>query len=66
MGVNTGEVVVRTIQTGGHTEYTPVGHVTNLAARMQTTAAAGGIAISEALSDCARVTSSSVRWGRRR
>ena len=32
--VNTGEVV-RTIETGSHTEYTPVGHVTNLAARMQ-------------------------------
>jgi len=47
VGVNTGEVVVRTIETGGHTEYTPVGHVTNLAARMQTVAAAGGIAISE-------------------
>src|SRR5712692_3813276 len=31
IGVNTGEVVVRTIETGGHTEYTPVGHVTNLA-----------------------------------
>ena len=30
VGVNTGEVVVRTIETGGHTEYTPVGHVTNL------------------------------------
>ena len=47
VGVNTGEVVVRTIETGGHTEYTSVGHVTNLAARMQTIAAAGGIAISE-------------------
>jgi class 3 adenylate cyclase len=34
VGVNTGEVVVRTIETGGHTEYAPVGHVTNLAARM--------------------------------
>jgi class 3 adenylate cyclase len=32
VGVNTGEVVVRSIETGGHTEYTPVGHVTNLAA----------------------------------
>ena len=31
VGVNTGEVVVRSIETGGHTEYTPVGHVTNLA-----------------------------------
>ena len=38
VGVNTGEVVVRSIQVGGHTEYTPVGHVTNLAARMQTAA----------------------------
>src|SRR5262245_25795275 len=48
VGVNTGEVVVRTIETGGHTEYTPVGHVTNLAARMQTAAPAGSIAASEA------------------
>src|SRR6202162_2269500 len=48
VGVNTGEVVVRTIETGGHTEYTPVGHVTNLAARMQTPAPAGSIAASEA------------------
>jgi hypothetical protein len=29
IGVNTGEVVVRTVETGGNTEYTPVGHVTN-------------------------------------
>ena len=48
VGVNTGEVVVRTIETGGHTEYTPVGHVTNLAARMQTAAPTGSIAASEA------------------
>jgi class 3 adenylate cyclase/predicted ATPase len=48
VGVSTGEVVVRTIETGGHTEYTPVGHVTNLAARMQTAAPAGSIAASEA------------------
>jgi class 3 adenylate cyclase len=48
VGVNTGEVVVRTIETGDHTEYTPVGHVTNLAARMQTAAPAGSIAASEA------------------
>jgi class 3 adenylate cyclase len=48
VGVNTGEVVVRTIETGGHTEYTPVGHVTNLAARMQTAAPAGSIAASAA------------------
>jgi class 3 adenylate cyclase/tetratricopeptide (TPR) repeat protein len=48
VGVNTGEVVVRSIQVGGHTEYTPVGHVTNLAARMQTAAPTGSIAASEA------------------
>ena len=48
IGINTGEVVVRSIQVGGHTEYTPVGHVTNLAARMQTAAPAGSIAASEA------------------
>jgi class 3 adenylate cyclase len=48
VGVNTGEVVVRSIQVGRHTEYTPVGHVTNLAARMQTVAPAGSIAASEA------------------
>ena len=48
VGVNTGEVVVRTIETGGHTEYTPVGHVTNLAARMQTVAPSGSIAASAA------------------
>jgi class 3 adenylate cyclase len=48
VGVNTGEVVVRTIETGGHTEYTPVGHVTNLAARMQTAAPPGSIVVSEA------------------
>jgi class 3 adenylate cyclase len=27
IGVNTGEVVMRMVQTGGHTEYSPVGHV---------------------------------------
>ena len=48
VGVNTGEVVVRSIQTGaGQTEYTPIGHTTNLASRMQTLAPIGSIAISE-------------------
>ncbi len=37
VGVNTGEAVVRSIATGeGHAEYTPIGHSTSLAARMQT------------------------------
>ncbi len=47
IGINTGEVVLRMIHTGGHTEYTPIGHVANLAARMQSVAPAGGIVISE-------------------
>src|SRR5580700_9617102 len=48
VGVNTGEVVVRSIATGGgHTEYTPIGHTTNLASRMQAVAPTRSIAISE-------------------
>src|SRR5712671_6371492 len=47
IGINTGEVVLRMIHTGGHTEYTPIGHVANLAARMQSVAPVGGIVISE-------------------
>ena len=46
VGVNTGEVVVRPIQTGaGHIEYTPIGHTANLASRMQAVAPTGSIAI---------------------
>ena len=48
VGVNTGEVVVRSITTGeGHTEYTPIGHTINLASRLQALAPTGSIAISE-------------------
>ena len=48
VGVNTGEVVVRSITTGeGHTEYTPIGHTNNLASRLQALAPTGSIAISE-------------------
>jgi class 3 adenylate cyclase/tetratricopeptide (TPR) repeat protein len=48
VGANTGEVVVRSITTGeGQTEYTPIGHTTNLASRMQALAPTGSIAISE-------------------
>ena len=48
IGVNTGEVVVRTIATGeGHTEYVPIGHSTSLASRLQTLAGPGSIAISD-------------------
>jgi class 3 adenylate cyclase/ribosomal protein L40E len=49
IGINTGEVVVRSIQTGaGQVEYTPIGHTTNLASRMQTAAPVGSIAVAEA------------------
>jgi predicted ATPase/class 3 adenylate cyclase len=48
VGVNTGEVVVRTIRTGKeHAEYTPIGHATSLAARMQTLAPSGSTAVTE-------------------
>jgi class 3 adenylate cyclase/tetratricopeptide (TPR) repeat protein len=48
VGINTGEVVVRSITTGsGKTEYMPIGHTANLAARMQVVAATGSIAITE-------------------
>jgi class 3 adenylate cyclase/tetratricopeptide (TPR) repeat protein/ribosomal protein L40E len=48
-GVNTGEVVVRSISTGeGHTEYTPIGHTANLASRMQTLAPVGSVAVTDA------------------
>ncbi len=48
VGINTGEVVVRTLTTAeGHTEYTPIGHTANLASRMQAIAPTGSIAITE-------------------
>jgi predicted ATPase/class 3 adenylate cyclase len=48
VGANTGEVVVRSIATGqGQNEYTPIGHTTNLASRMQALAPTGSITISE-------------------
>jgi len=48
-GVNTGEVVVRSIATSeGHAEYTPLGHSTGLAARMQALAPTGSIAATDA------------------
>jgi len=48
VGVNTGEVVVRSIRKDGlHTDYVPVGHSTNLAARMEQLAAPGSILVTE-------------------
>jgi class 3 adenylate cyclase/predicted ATPase len=48
VGINTGEVVLRSIRKDDlHTEYTPVGHSTGLAARMEGLARAGSIVVSE-------------------
>jgi class 3 adenylate cyclase/tetratricopeptide (TPR) repeat protein len=48
VGVNSGEVVVRSIRTGpAQAEYTPIGHTTNLAARLQAVARSGSIIVSE-------------------
>jgi class 3 adenylate cyclase/tetratricopeptide (TPR) repeat protein len=48
VGVNTGEVVVRSIRTGeSHAEYSPIGYSTSLAARMQALAPTGSIATTE-------------------
>src|SRR6059036_2430599 len=48
VGVNTGEVVVRSIRKEDlHTDYVPVGHSTNLAARMEQMATPGSILVTE-------------------
>jgi Adenylate and Guanylate cyclase catalytic domain len=48
VGINTGEVVVRTLTTAdGRAEYAPIGHTANLASRMQAIALSGSIAITE-------------------
>src|SRR6266511_5414994 len=48
VGINTGEVVVRSIRKDDlHTDYVPVGHSTNLAARMEQLAAPGSVLVTE-------------------
>ena len=48
VGLNTGEVVVRSIRTDDlHTDYVPIGHATGLAARLQSLANPGSIVVSE-------------------
>src|SRR5712691_7784583 len=48
VGVNTGEVVVRSIRKDDlHTDYVPVGHSTNLAARMEQLATPGSILVTD-------------------
>src|SRR5215469_11380888 len=48
VGVDTGEVVMRSISTReGHTEYTPIGNAVNLASRIQGLARTGTVVVSE-------------------
>jgi class 3 adenylate cyclase/predicted ATPase len=48
IGVNTGEMVLRSIRKDDlHTDYTPIGHSTSLAARMESLATPGSILVSE-------------------
>ena len=48
VGVNTGEVVLRSIRKDDlHADYTPIGHSTGLAQRMESLAKAGSIMVSE-------------------
>ena len=48
VGINTGEVVVRSIRKDDlHTDYVPVGHSTNIAARMEQLANPGSILVTE-------------------
>src|SRR4030095_3255358 len=48
VGLNTGEVVLRSIRKDNlHTDYTPVGHSTSLASRMEGLATPGSIVVSE-------------------
>ena len=50
VGANSGEVVVRSIQTGdAHSEYTPIGHSVSLASRLQALAAPGSVVIGESV-----------------
>lgn len=47
VGINSGEVVIRSIRTGEHSvEYTPIGHTANLAARLQALAPTGAVVAS--------------------
>lgn len=48
VGINTGEVVVRSIPAGDHrVDYSPIGHSTGLASRIENLAAPGSVLVSE-------------------
>ena len=67
VGVNTGEVVVRSIRKDDlHTDYVPVGHSTNLAARMEQLATPGSILMTDYTRKSSKGILSSKPWERRR
>ena len=67
VGVNTGEVVLRSIRKDDlHTDYVPVGHSTNLASRMEGLAMPGSIVVSDNTYKLIKATSSAKPWVRRR
>ncbi len=48
VGVNTGEVVVRSVRTDdARVEYTPIGHPTSLASRLQSLATPGAVVVGD-------------------
>ncbi|MGH7821987.1 MAG: adenylate/guanylate cyclase domain-containing protein, partial [Candidatus Binatia bacterium] len=60
VGLNSGEVVVRSIRKDDlHTDYAPIGHATNLAARMESLAAPGSILVTD---DTRRLTEGYFRF----
>ena len=64
IGINTGEVVMRSVQTGGHTEYSPIGHVINVASRMQSVAPATASSSAKRRGVWSKAISSCAAWGR--
>ena len=67
VGLNSGEVVVRSIGNDLHMDYTAVGQTTHLAARMEQMAAADSILIPGTMLGLTRdATSRPIRWARGR
>jgi hypothetical protein len=63
VGINTGEVVVRAIQTdAGHVEYTPIGHTTNLARGCRLRPRSVQSRLPEPRAGYVKATLSSSRW----
>ena len=63
VGLNAGEVVVRSIGSDLHMDYTAVGQTTHLAARMEQMAMPGAILITQRCWGWSRASCRSRRWG---